>query len=92
MRSYFCYVRTTDNQFLSCSVAVDNIDAAPLAAFRRFRELGNPLPTQLSMIVSMRFIADDRNLMEGVPVSGVARGDPDAYAVYSEYTHGDPTH
>jgi hypothetical protein len=89
MRSYFCYVRTTDNQFFSCSIAVDNIDSAPLAAFRRFREMGNPLPANPAMIVSMRFVADDRNLMEGMPVSEVAHGDPDSYAVYSEYVRGE---
>lgn len=94
MRSFYVYVRTTDNQFLSCNVSADNEQALPLAAYRKFAAIGNPLPLNPAMIVSMRFVADPRNEMEriGEPVDDVPRGDPDSYAVYSEYTHGDPTH
>lgn len=45
------------------------------------------------MIAGMRFVADPRNEeVIGMPEVVKATVDPDSYVVYSEYTHGDPTH
>lgn len=93
MRSFFCYVRTLDNQFLSCSVAVDNEEKLCVAAFKRFSDLGNPLPPP-NMIYTMRFCADPRNELDmaGYEEERANREPPpdDGYCVYSELTPETP--
>jgi len=90
MRSFYVYVRTLDNQFLSCVVAAETIENLPAMAFERFAEQGIVLTAK--MVKSMRFVSDPRNLedaagYEPVPETG------DGYCVMSEYTPGEtPTH
>ena len=89
MRSFYCYVRTVDNQFLSCAVAAETIENLPAMAFERFAEQGIALTAKT--VKSMRFVPDPRNLedaagYEPVPETG------DGYCVIPEYSPGDPTH
>ena len=90
MRSFFCYVRTLDNQFLTCAVAAETIENLPAMAFERFAEQGIALTAKT--VKTMRFVSDPRNLedaagYEPVPETG------DGYCVVSEYVSGEtPTH
>ena len=77
MRSFYCYVRTTNNEFFSCSVCAEDSSNLVLIAYRRFEELGNPLPTA-GKIYSMRFLSDPRNLMDDAGYEEVGEADPPA--------------
>jgi len=56
MRSFYCYVRTVDNQFLSYAVAAETIENLPAMAFERFAEQGIALTAKT--VKSMRFVSD----------------------------------
>jgi len=95
MRSFYCYVRTVGNQFLSCVVvAAQSIETLPSLAFAKFAEQGITL--KADDIDRMRFVADPRNLDDGAGYPPVDEPEaPDAgegYCTYSEYAPGDPTH
>lgn len=94
MRSFYCYVRTLDNQFLSCAVAAETIENLPAMAFERFAEQGIVLTAKT--VKSMRFVSDPRNLEDVTgypPVDDADRPKPDDYCVISEYVSGEtPTH
>ena len=93
MRSFFCYVRTLDNQFLSCAVAAETIENLPAMAFERFAEQGIMLTAKT--VKTMRFVSDPRNLGDTAgypPGESEAPDDGEGYCTYSEYAPGDPTH
>jgi len=93
MRSFYCYVRTLDNQFLSCAVAAETIENLPAMAFERFAEQGIVLTAKT--VKTMRFVSDPRNLEDAAgypPDEAEPPTDGDGYCVYSEYSVGDPTH
>ena len=96
MRSYYVYVRTLDNQFFSCALAADKEENLCRLAFKRFRELVNPLP-EAQFIHTMRFISDPRNEMtvaeyEAQCVADPAQSPDEGYCVYSELTPETPRH
>jgi hypothetical protein len=99
MRSYFVYVRTTDNQFFSGSVALESPDHPKTVGlvYQHFADKGNPLPPA-RFIYSMRLLADHRNLMDRESYEAECaerRGEDttDGYVAYSEYVSGTtPTH
>jgi len=88
MRSFYVYVRTLDNQFLSCAVAAETIENLPAMAFERFAKQGIMLTAKMVKW----FVSDPHNLedtagYEAVPETG------DGYCVISEYVSGEtPTH
>ena len=73
MRSFYCYVRTLDNQFLSCAIAGEVLENLPSIAFTRFEQLGHRLTAKT--VKSMRFVADPRNLMDGAGYEEVRKAD-----------------
>jgi len=93
VRSFYCYVRTLDNQSLSCVVAADTIENLPAMAFERFAEQGIVLTAKT--VKTMRFVSDPRNLEDvaGYPPAEVETPDDgEGYCTYSEYAPGNPTH
>jgi len=90
VRSFFCYVRTVNNQFLSCAVAADTIENLPAMAFEGFAEQRIVLTAKTAK--TMRFVSAPRNLEAAagyVPVPETG----DGYCVVSEYVSGEtPTH
>lgn len=100
MRSYYVYARDVDNNFISCNVAVatfkgmeaeELVELLLAAGTAKIRQLGYVLARN----ATLRFLVDPRNMedMAGYPPDDAPRGDPDSYAVYSEYQSGvTPTH
>lgn len=98
MRSFFIYVRTTDNQFFSGALALD-LEQSHLWGARvieYFKKLGNPLPPP-QYIVYVRYLADPRNELDMAGYAEVeldrATRPPtpaagDSYCVVSEYEPG----
>ena len=97
MRSFYVYVRTTDNQFMSCMVysALSDPSNEHLCelAYKEFSKSGNPLPPAF-MIQRMRFLQDHRNFEENAGYERVEDApQPDGgYCVYSELTPETPRH
>ena len=97
MRSYYVFCRTTDNQFMHCSIqtaqAYPTDDHLIELAYREFKRIGNPLPPAY-MIERLKLVQDARNWEDAAGYESVPDKPPtdDGYCVYSEYTHGDPTH
>lgn len=94
MRSYYVYCRTTDNQFMHCSIQTAQAEPTDEhlieLAYREFKRTGNPLPPAY-MIQSFRALQDTRNFEEPDMASDKPPVDG-GYCVYSEYVRGDPTH
>lgn len=97
MRSYYVYCRTTDNQFMHCSIQTAQAEPTDEhlieLAYREFSRIGNPLPPAY-MIKRLKLVQDCRNFEDADGYVTVEdRPPPDnGYVCYSEYVHGDPTH
>lgn len=97
MRSYYVYCRTTDNQFMHCSIQTAQADPTDEhlieLAYREFSRIGNPLPPAY-MIERLKLVQDVRNWEDS---AGYERAEdapqPDGgYCVYSELTPETPRH